>query len=115
MLETERKPAEGLTVKSGGTYIRIPFSHLSYVEVIGKRLYFNLADGGRGARARRALRFGRSWREGRGAHQFPAGRRRRTCRVGAGRAGGQGARSAHACRRSRGEGPRLRHEICGFL
>ena len=46
MLEAELKPAEGLTVKSGGTYIRIPFSHLSYVEVIGKHLYFNLADGG---------------------------------------------------------------------
>ena len=41
----EQKPQEGLTLKTGATLIRIPFSQLAYVEVIGKRLYFNLADG----------------------------------------------------------------------
>lgn len=41
----EQKPHEALTLKTGTTIIRIPFSQLSYVEVIGKRLYFNLTDG----------------------------------------------------------------------
>lgn len=41
----EQKLYEALTVKTGTAIIRIPFSQLSYVEVIGKRLYFNLTDG----------------------------------------------------------------------
>lgn len=41
----EQKPEEGLTLKSGGTLIRIPFSMLTYVEVNGKHLYFNMNDG----------------------------------------------------------------------
>lgn len=41
----EKKPQEGLTVKSGATLIRVLFSQLSYVEVSGKHLYFNLTDG----------------------------------------------------------------------
>ena len=41
----EQKPHEALTLKTGTTLIRIPFSQLVYVEVIGKKLYFNLTDG----------------------------------------------------------------------
>lgn len=41
----EQKPQEGLTLKSGVTLVRVPYSQLAYVEVISKRLYFNLADG----------------------------------------------------------------------
>lgn len=41
----EQKPQDSLVLKSGSTLIRIPFSQLTYVEVIGKHLYFNLADG----------------------------------------------------------------------
>ena len=41
----EQKPQEALTVKSGGIFVRIPFSQLVFVEVYGKHLYFNLSDG----------------------------------------------------------------------
>ena len=41
----EQKPEEALTLKAGSTLIRVPFSQLSYVEVNGKHLYFNLTDG----------------------------------------------------------------------
>ncbi len=41
----ERKPQEGLTLKSGGVLLRVPYSLLSYVEVNGKHLYFNMTDG----------------------------------------------------------------------
>ncbi|MBQ2764105.1 MAG: response regulator transcription factor [Firmicutes bacterium] len=41
----EQKPEEGLTLRSGATLIRILFSQLTYVEVIGKHLYFHLTDG----------------------------------------------------------------------
>ena len=41
----EHKPQEALTVKSNGAFVRIPFSQLVYVEVYGKKLYFNLSDG----------------------------------------------------------------------
>lgn len=41
----ERRPAEGLTVKSGAALIRVLFSELSHVEVNGKHLYFNMTDG----------------------------------------------------------------------
>lgn len=45
LLSREQKPQEGLTLKCGSTLIRVPFSQLTYVEVSGKHLYFNLADG----------------------------------------------------------------------
>ena len=41
----EQKPQDGLTVKSDGVLLRLPFAQLSYVEVNGKHLYFHLADG----------------------------------------------------------------------
>ena len=41
----EQKPREGLTLKCGSTLIRVLFSQLTYVEVQGKHLYFNLTDG----------------------------------------------------------------------
>lgn len=41
----EQRPQESLTLKSGGTLIRVPFSQLTFVEVNGKHLYFNLTDG----------------------------------------------------------------------
>ena len=41
----EQKPQEALTLKSNGTFIRVPYSELSYVEVSGKHLYFNMIDG----------------------------------------------------------------------
>lgn len=45
LLLREQKIEEALTLKCGSTYIRLPFSQLTYVEVSGKHLYFNLADG----------------------------------------------------------------------
>lgn len=41
----DQKPQDGLTVKSNGMLVRLPFSQLSYVEVNGKHLIFNMADG----------------------------------------------------------------------
>lgn len=41
----EQKPRSGLTLKCGSTLIRVLFSQLTYVEVNGKHLYFNLTDG----------------------------------------------------------------------
>jgi len=41
----EQRPQEGLTLKSGGTMIRVPYSQLSFVEIMNKHLYFNLTDG----------------------------------------------------------------------
>ncbi len=41
----DQKPQDGLTVKSSGMLVRLPFSQLSYVEVNGKHLFFNMADG----------------------------------------------------------------------
>ncbi len=41
----EQRPDDALTVRSGSTIIRIPFSSLAFVEVRGKHLYFNLIDG----------------------------------------------------------------------
>lgn len=45
LLLREQKPAEGLTIKSGATFVRVLFSQLSHVEVNGKHIYFNMADG----------------------------------------------------------------------
>ena len=41
----ERKPLEALTLKTATTIIRVPFASISYVEVIGKHVYFHLVDG----------------------------------------------------------------------
>ena len=41
----ERRPQEALTLRAGSVIMRVPFSLLTYVEVNGKHLYFNLADG----------------------------------------------------------------------
>ena len=41
----EQKPREGLILKAGSTLIRVPYSQLAYVEVVGKHLYFNMTDG----------------------------------------------------------------------
>lgn len=41
----EQTPQDGLTLKVGASLIRIPFCQLAFVEVIGKHLYFHLADG----------------------------------------------------------------------
>lgn len=41
----EQPPQNCLTLKCGSSLVRIPFSQLTYVEVMSKHLYFNLADG----------------------------------------------------------------------
>ena len=41
----EQKMQDGLTLKCGVKLIRVPFSQLEYVEVMNKRLYFNLVGG----------------------------------------------------------------------
>ena len=41
----EQKPLEALTLKTATTIIRVPYARISYVEVIGKHVYFHLADG----------------------------------------------------------------------
>ena len=45
LLIREQKPRKGLNVKCGSTLVRILFSQLTYVEVNGKHLYFNMIDG----------------------------------------------------------------------
>lgn len=40
----EEKNAEALTLKTSTTIVRVPYSHISYVEVIGKHVYFHLID-----------------------------------------------------------------------
>lgn len=41
----EQRPQESLVLKTSTTIIRVPLSQLVFLEVIGKRLYFNLTDG----------------------------------------------------------------------
>ena len=41
----EQKPREALTMKTATTIIRVPYANISYVEVIGKHVYFHLVDG----------------------------------------------------------------------
>lgn len=41
----EQKPMEGLTLKTQGGMMRLLFSRLAFVEIMGKKLYFHLADG----------------------------------------------------------------------
>ena len=45
LFQREQKPQEGLILKTSSSLIRVLFSQLSYVEVCGKHLYFNLTDG----------------------------------------------------------------------
>lgn len=40
----EQKNAEALTLKTGAAIVRVPYAHISYVEVIGKHVYFHLTD-----------------------------------------------------------------------
>ncbi|MBR2928407.1 MAG: response regulator transcription factor [Oscillospiraceae bacterium] len=40
-----QQSVDALTLKCGATIVRIPFSQLSFVEVMSKHLYFNLIDG----------------------------------------------------------------------
>lgn len=46
VIAEERKPPEGLTVKTQSGMARILFSKLAFVEIMNKKLYFHLADGG---------------------------------------------------------------------
>ena len=41
----EQKPLEALTLKTATTIIRVPYAYISYVEVMGKHVYFHLVDG----------------------------------------------------------------------
>ena len=45
LLLRQQKPSEGLTIKCGATFVRVLFSQLTYVEVSGKHIYFNMTDG----------------------------------------------------------------------
>ena len=40
----EERTAEALTLKTSTTIVRVPYSHISYMEVIGKHVYFHLTD-----------------------------------------------------------------------
>lgn len=46
VIAEEQKPLEGLTIKTQSGMTRILFSNLAFIEVMNKKLYFNLADGG---------------------------------------------------------------------
>lgn len=41
----EEKNEEALTLKTSSSIVRMPYAHISYVEVIGKHVYFHLTDG----------------------------------------------------------------------
>ena len=41
----EQKPRETLTLKTATTIIRVPYANISYVEVMGKHVYFHLVGG----------------------------------------------------------------------
>ena len=41
----EQKNSDALTLKTTSAIVRVPFSQISYVEVIRKHVYFHLADG----------------------------------------------------------------------
>ena len=41
----EQKNSEALTLRTSTVFVRVPFSQISYVEVIRKHVYFHLADG----------------------------------------------------------------------
>ena len=40
----EQSLQDALTLKTGTTIVRVPYSHISYVEVIGKHVYFHLVN-----------------------------------------------------------------------
>lgn len=40
----EETAGEALTLKTGSSIIRVPYAHISYLEVIGKHVYFHLTD-----------------------------------------------------------------------
>ena len=44
LYQREQNPQDGLTVRSEGVLVRLPFSQLSYVEVMGKHLFFHMTD-----------------------------------------------------------------------
>lgn len=46
VIADEQKPLEGLTLKTQSGVVRILFSKLAFVEIMNKKLYFHLADGG---------------------------------------------------------------------
>ena len=41
----EQRNQEALTLKTSTTIVRVPYAQISYVEVIGKHVYFHLLDG----------------------------------------------------------------------
>lgn len=41
----ERDHQDALTLKTSTTIVRVPYAQISYVEVMGKHVYFHLADG----------------------------------------------------------------------
>ena len=41
----EQKNTEALTLKSNAVFVRVPYTQISYVEVIRKNIHFHLADG----------------------------------------------------------------------
>ena len=41
----EKRPQDALTLKTATTIIRVPYANISYVEVIGKHVFFHLVDG----------------------------------------------------------------------
>lgn len=45
LLAEQQKPQEGVSLKTKSGMARVLFSHLAFVEVNSKRLYFHLADG----------------------------------------------------------------------
>ena len=45
LLLREQKPQEALMLKTAAASIRVPYARISYVEVIGKHVYFHLVDG----------------------------------------------------------------------
>ena len=44
LYQREQNPQDGLTVRSEGVLVRLPFSQLSFVEVMGKHLFFHMTD-----------------------------------------------------------------------
>lgn len=45
VLLREQSGQEAMVLKTGAVIIRIPYAHISYVEVISKHVYFHLTDG----------------------------------------------------------------------
>lgn len=45
LLRREQARQDALTLKTGTTIVRVPYTHISYVEVMGKHVYFHLING----------------------------------------------------------------------